>query len=135
MPVNNKKYLKNLYFLNRHKISLECTFRPQSVIGHHHLRIHWLTWECPMVGKLKMGWNHFWWWPIMLCGLKVHSKDILCRLRKYKCLRYYLFINSIQTILMYRLTTKGQIKPKSRLGSHRFSQKTNGQVCIVCLEE
>ena len=26
------------------------------------------------------------------------------------------------------ITTKGQIKPKSRLVSHRFSQKTNGRI-------
>ena len=30
------------------------------------------------------------------------------------------------------MQAKGQIKPKSRLASRRFSQKTNGRICFVC---
>ena len=32
---------------------------------------------------------------------------------------------------IYAISTKGEIKSKSRLARHRFSQKTNGRICFV----
>jgi hypothetical protein len=34
-----------------------------------------------------------------------------------------------------KVNTKGQIKPKSKLARHRFSQKTHQQIWFVCREE
>ena len=35
----------------------------------------------------------------------------------------------------YKIHAKGQLKPKKRLASHRFSQKMNGRNWFVCREE
>ena len=69
----------------------------------------------PTIGHSQVSqWIRRWWWPITLCGLKVHSKDILCRLRKYECLRYSLFISSIQS--------------RNDFSSRRFFHKTNERI-------